>query len=155
MPLAPLSSGGAFDNNEAKFPSERPFRSVTTRAVILTLFGSRAYFGVKKQSRALASMIFKKTPVREQLATGGGGVQIEFFPGENPRPATHRAKKHTLGRGGHFICHRGVSYYGKNTKFAIKRFPSKPGGHFLEARRAFFSPRAPWSNYISLRSQCH
>ena len=71
----------------------------------------------------------------------GGGVQIEFFPGENSRPATHRAK-HTLGRGGHFICHRGVSYYGKNTTFTIKRFPSKPGGHFLEARRAFFCPRA-------------
>ena len=70
----------------------------------------------------------------------GGGCK--FFPGEKySRPATHRTK-HTLGRGGHFICHRGVSYYGKNTKFAIKRFPSKPGGHFLEARRAFFCPRA-------------
>ena len=120
-------------------------------------------------------MVFKKTSVREQLstgggggangncsgfvcnffpfhaelATGGGGMQIDFFPGENSRPATHRAK-HTLGRGGHFICHRGVSYYGKNTTFTIKRFlnkksvffPSKLGGHFLEARRAFFCPRA-------------
>ena len=28
------------------------------------------------------------------------------------------------------------------TKLTIKHFPSKPGGHFLEARRAFFCPRA-------------
>ena len=60
--------------------------------MILTLFGSRAFFGIKKQSRALASMVFKKTPVREQLATGGGGgggggckwklfrLHMSFFP---------------------------------------------------------------------------
>ena len=71
--------------------------------------------------------------------------KCNFFPFvrnfHDQRPAAHTAK-HTLGRGGHFICHPGVSYYGKNTKFTIKRFPSKPGGHFLEARRAFFCPRA-------------
>ena len=49
--------------------------------MIVTLFGSRAFFGIQKQSRALASMVLK-TPVREQLATGGGGgggVQMENF----------------------------------------------------------------------------
>ena len=40
--------------------------------MILTLFGSRAFSGIKKQSRALAlaSMVLKKTTVREQVATG-------------------------------------------------------------------------------------
>ena len=46
--------------------------------MILTLFGWRAFFGIKKQSRALASMVLKKTPVREQLATGGGGANGNF-----------------------------------------------------------------------------
>ena len=31
---------------------------------------------------------------------------------------------------------------GTDTKFKKKGFLSKPGGHFLEARRAFFCPRA-------------
>ena len=35
-----------------------------------------------------------------------------------------------------------LDLYGENTKFTIKRFPSKPGGHFLEAGRALFCPRA-------------
>ena len=106
-------------------------------AVILTLFASRAFF----------IFLYYKTaagiaPVREQLATGGRvGVQIEIFSGVNSRPVTHGAK-HTLGLDGHFICRRDVSYNGKNTKLTIKHFPSKPGGHFLEVRRAFFCPRA-------------
>ena len=84
-------------------------------------------------------MVVKKTPIRLSVSNsrpGGGGCKSKFFPAR-----THRAK-HTLGRGGHFICRRGVSYNGKNTKFTIKRFPPKPGGHFLKARRAFFCPRA-------------
>ena len=74
---------------------------------------------------------------------GGGQIQIKIMSsaGVNSRPAT-RQPKHTVGHGGHFTCRRGVSYNGKNTKFTIKRFPSNPGGHFLEARRAFFCPRA-------------
>ena len=68
-------------------------------------------------------------------------MQIEIFSDVNSRPATHKAK-HTLRLGGHFICRRDVSYNGKNTKLTIKHFPSKPGGHFLDARRAFFCPRA-------------
>ena len=77
-----------------------------------------------------------------------------FFPAtiHDKRPATHTAK-HTLGRGGHFIRHPGVSYYAKNTKFKIKPFPSNPGGHFFEARRAFFSPRAAGVRNPGL--ECH
>ena len=79
--------------------------------MILTLFGSRAFFGIKKVA-----------------GIGVDGCQKNTY--------------YTLGLVGHLICRRDVSYNSKNTKFTIKHYPSKPGGHFLEARRAFLCPRA-------------
>ena len=110
------------------------------RLHILHCMNSTYSFLWTPQISLLTKFFMSKTQIQQKLPFMDSTKVLVSTLKIRPGPATHRAP-HTVGRGGHFICRRNVFYNGKNTKFTIKHFPSKPGGHFLEARRAFFCPR--------------